>query len=642
MSLDQKNEPGAGPRKGAGQDEAAASHRPAPTYPKPWRSNLTSRLFLLVLIAVLPAIGIQAYNEFDLRRSREADIRERVIQITRQFGEEMGELREGAKQLLLVLSQLPAAQSSHNGECSKLFASLRKKFPNYSLLGAADIDGNVFCASRGIAHWNVAGDAFFKRAILHDGVAVGNYFVDPETGEKQIHFAHRFYDASGQIAGVVFAGLDLAWLSDHLKERGLSPSASILIADREGNIIARLPNPEKLVGKNMRSGHAEIMDGDKAGWEESVGVDGITRIFGYVPPSLPPYDLFLSAGQSKAEALAPIENATRRGIFLILTGLALAAFAAWRGGKVFIQRPIRHLLEVTKAWRDGNEKARVEIKDSESDLGRLGAAFNDMATALAARHEDLRHLNATLEQRVEQRTKELAEAHRLAVLGKLIATVSHELRNPLAVIRNTTFALAEATKKRGIDVERSIERINRNIGRCVEIIGELLDYTRSPQLEFVAQDFDRWLTLVLADYDMEEGVTLSHELAAGVMVRFDSGQLQRVFVNLFDNARDAVREAKVAARTPSYQPTVSVRSRVEGHRLAIRVDDNGSGIPPEILPKIFEPLFSTKGSGVGLGLPTVKQIIDRHRGQIEVVSRIGEGTSVAIWLPLAVGQEMAA
>jgi signal transduction histidine kinase len=635
MSFDHQDEP-------AAKRQSAALSSRAQSFPEKWRPRLTSRLFVLVLIAVLPAIGIQAYNEFDLRRSREADIRQQVIQITRQFGEEMGELREGARQLLLAMSQLPVAQSRRGAECSKLFASLRRKFPNYSVLGAADVKGNVFCASRTVSHWNVADQPFFTRAMARDGVAVGNYFVDPETGDKQIHFAHRFYDASGEVAGVVFAGLDLAWLSDHLKERGLSPTASILIADRQGNIIARLPNPEKFVGNNMRGGHAEIMDGDKAGWEEAVGVDGETRIFGYVPAQLPPYDLFLSAGQSKAEALAPIDNATRRGILLILLGLTLACFAAWRGGKAFIQRPIGHLLEVTKAWRDGDEKARVEIKDTESELGRLGAAFNDMATALAARHEDLRQLNATLEQRVEQRTKELADAHRLAVLGKLIATVSHELRNPLAVIRNTTFALADAAKKQRLDLERPIERINRNIGRCVKIISELLDYTRSPQLEFVAQDFDRWLVGILADYDVEDGITLRHELQAGVMVRFDSGQLQRVFVNLIDNARDAVHEAKGVARDPSYAPCIRVKSRVDGRRIAITVEDNGSGIPTEILPKIFEPLFSTKGSGVGLGLPTVKQIIDRHRGQIEVTSRVGEGTSVAIWLPLAVGQELAA
>jgi hypothetical protein len=79
-----------------------------------------------------------------------------------------------------------------------------------------------------------------------------------------------------------------------------------LIADREGNIIVRLPHPETLVGKNMRKSHESIMDGNEAGWEEATGVDGVARIFGYVPAALPPKDFFLSAGQSKAEAFAAI------------------------------------------------------------------------------------------------------------------------------------------------------------------------------------------------------------------------------------------------------------------------------------------------------------------------------------------------
>ena len=141
-------------------------------------------------------------------------------------------------------------------------------------------------------------------------LAVGNYWLDPATGQRLIHFAERFEDDKGEIAGVVFAGLDLRWLSEHLKERGLSPTASILIADREGNIIARLPGPEHLVGKNMRASHEGIMDGDRAGWEEVAGVDGTVRIYGYVPPALPPRDFFLSAGQSKAEAFSAIDSAT--------------------------------------------------------------------------------------------------------------------------------------------------------------------------------------------------------------------------------------------------------------------------------------------------------------------------------------------
>lgn len=614
------------------------------------RMSLTGRLFFLVSIAVLPAIGIQTYNEYDLREAREADIRQRVVQITKQFGEEMGELREGARQLLLALAQLPAVKMRSADSCTTLVAALEPTFANYNLLGAADAQGEVFCASRTGFLKSVAGEEFFKRAMAQDGLAVGNYWADAASGQKAIHFAHRFYDSEGHVAGLVFAALDLAWLSEHLKERGLSPTQSILIADREGNIIARLPNPEALVGKNMRKSHEGIMDGDTAGWEEAVGVDGLTRIFGYVPAQLPPFDLFLSAGQAKAEALAPIEDATRRGIVLILVGFLLALYAAWLGGRLFIRRPIADLLQVTKEWRDGNDAARVHLKDTGSEIGRLGMAFNSMADALAARNaaqkkaEDLlRQLNATLEERVEQRTADLAKANRLATLGKLTATVSHELRNPLAVIRNTVFAVGETAKNSGINLERPLKRIERNLLRCNEIITELLDYTRTRKLDAAPRVFDEWLSEILNDYEMPAGIALRTELQApGTEVSFDAGRLQRVFINLLDNARDAINDGRNTGSTSSRDAAVTVRSRVGNGRLEVVVSDTGVGIPPEVFPKIFEPLFSTKGFGIGLGLPTVKQIMEQHGGDIEIASQIGEGTTVTLRLPLFRVQDMAA
>src|SRR5438874_1401992 len=309
------------------------------------RVGLTGRLFLLVIMAVVPALFIQAWNEYDQRIAREDDIRQHVVEITKQFGGEIGVLREGARQLLLALGQLDPVKSLQPEACSTLFSKLKSRYANYSFLGAADVSGHVFCVSGPTSFLHVTDQPFFTRALEKPELAVGNYWIDPINDQRTIHFAERFEDGSGHIAGVVFAGLDLAWLADHLKERGLSPTASILIADREGNIIARLPHPELLVGKNMRTSHEPIMDGGEAGWEEAVGVDGTTRIFGYVPAALPPKDFFLSAGQSKAEAFAEIDSATRRGVGLIVFGLLAATFAAVLGGRRFLQERISGLVQ---------------------------------------------------------------------------------------------------------------------------------------------------------------------------------------------------------------------------------------------------------------------------------------------------------
>src|SRR6266446_656321 len=126
------------------------------------RIGLTGRLFLLVIMAVLPALVIQAWNEYDLRIAREADIRQQVVQITRQFGEEIGEFREGARQLLLALAQLTPVKSRESEACDALFATLASQYANYSLLAAADTEGRIFCSSVPLAYSSVADQPFFK------------------------------------------------------------------------------------------------------------------------------------------------------------------------------------------------------------------------------------------------------------------------------------------------------------------------------------------------------------------------------------------------------------------------------------------------------------------------------------------------
>ena len=331
------------------------------------RVLLTGRLFLLIAIAVAPVVGILAWHECDLRITREADIRNQVVQTAKQLGGEIGVLREGARQMLLAVAQVANANLRQPDNCSAIFSELKSRFPNYSQLGAADTDGRIFCASGPITNASVANQPFFTRAMAREGLAVGNYWADPISGLRMIHFAQRFNDSDRHIAGVVFAGLDLTWLCAHLKERVLPPTGSILIADREGNIIARLPHSESLIGKNMRKSHEKIMDEDEAGWEEAVGVDGVTRIFGYVPPALPPRDFFLSVGQTKSEVFAGINSATRSGTLLILGSLFAAICVAWVGSRKFISRPVEGRLKLT----NGNDDAKVHSQH--------GDAFNGMA-----------------------------------------------------------------------------------------------------------------------------------------------------------------------------------------------------------------------------------------------------------------------
>jgi two-component system, sensor histidine kinase len=616
------------------------------TRPRLPHINLTARLIILVLIAVCPALVIQTYNEYELRKAREADIRQQVIQITKQFGEEIGELREGARQFLLALAQLAPVKLQESEACSALLATLDSQYANYSLLAAADIQGRIFCSSVPLTYSSVADQPFFKRAIAQDGLAVGNYWADPATGERMIHFALKFGNADSGTAGVVFAGLDLAWLSEHLKERGLSSTSSILIADREGNIVARLPNPEALVGKNMRKGHAEIMDGNTAGWEETRGVDGVTRIFGYVPPALPPRDFFLSAGQSKAEAFAAIDNATARGIGLIVCGLLAATVAAVVGGRRFLREPINGLLHFATEWRNGNYEARVEIKRPYSEIGHLGTTFNAMADDLDLRYtaqrrleKELRELNATLESRVEERTIELANANRAKSL--FLANMSHELRTPLnAIIGFGEVMHHEIMGPMEVPAYKEYaQHIHESGMHLLSLVEEMLDLAKveAGKLQIERQPTQPGVLLAeslvmlrLASDAAKVELVVEGEPSKWPALDGDAVKLKQVFMNLIGNA---IKFTPAGGR-------VTVSGEIDTSVLRIRIRDTGIGIGAQDIPLVQQPFYRVnsvldgKHQGAGLGLPFAKSVVELHGGTLEIESELGSGTTVTVTLPV--------
>jgi two-component system, sensor histidine kinase and response regulator len=609
--------------------------------------SLTARVIILTIMSVLPALIIQAYNEYDLRRSREADIRQRAVQITKQFGEEMGELREGAYQLLITLAHLPMIERQDTPRCDNFLASLRSNYPNYRSLAAVDLNGDTICSSEPGPHGSVADLPFFKRALARGKeLAVGNYWQDPATGAKVIHFAMQFDGVDGRPAGMVVAALDLGWLSPRLADRGLEPGASILIADRDGNIIARLPNPGALVGKNMRRSHEAIMDGDTAGWEEAVGVDGKSRIFGYSPASLPPRDLFLSAGLSKAEAFADIDRATQRGIVLIVAGLLVAMLAASIGGRRFIRAPVQALMRTASKWRDGDYSARVGVRDAASEFGQLAVAFNAMAEAVVTRQEaqkqaerELVDLTNTLEDRVRRRTKELEQAN--LVRSQFLANMSHEIRTPMnGVLGMLELLLSTPLTGQQRRYARTALRSGESL---LSIVNGVLDLSKieSGKLQLFVEPFDL-PDMIEEAVDLFSGAArakninltcmLSPELPENVIG--DTGRLRQILTNLLGNAVKFTESGDVSLRVGV------VGAHSDSITVEFRVRDSGIGISPDRLENVFDAFAQGDGSttrrygGTGLGLTIARQLCELMGGAIHVASEVGAGSEFWFTVPL--------
>jgi len=224
---------------------------------------------------------------------------------------------------------------------------------------------------------------------------------------------------------------------------------------------------------------------------------------------------------------------------------------------------------------------------------------------------------------------ELLRQERMATLGKLTATIAHEIRNPLATVNTSVFSIGAALENNQPErIRRAIGLAERNIRRCDNIITELLDFTRKLEIRSAAVDVDAWLERTLDEQVFPEDITCKRDLNSGLKVPMDAEHMRRAVVNIVTNAVHALTEENSPGKE------LTVKSLASGKNLEIHVTDTGPGIPEELQHKIFEPLFSTKGFGVGLGLSITKDIIEKHHGSIEVQSKPGEGTTVIIRIPL--------
>ena len=255
--------------------------------------------------------------------------------------------------------------------------------------------------------------------------------------------------------------------------------------------------------------------------------------------------------------------------------------------------------------------------------------------------EELKIHRENLEILVEERTNELhllqddlVRKERLATLGQLTATVSHELRNPLGAMRPSLYVIQKMSDENDERVQKAIERIDRNISRCDNIIDELLDHTRIVELNLQSTEIDNWLGSVLDEQVIPEGILMETRFnLTDVELNIDRDRLRRAVINVFDNACHSMMDDNLEL-VNGIKTNLIIETQSNNKRIEIIITDTGSGISDDVLNKIFEPLFSTKGFGVGLGMPTVKQIMEQHHGGIEVVSDEGKGTVVILWLPV--------
>ena len=345
-------------------------------------------------------------------------------------------------------------------------------------------------------------------------------------------------------------------------------------------------------------------------------------------------------------SLAKVDASLARERREMLAGTAVALLAVVFLSGLFVwivvHNPLRELKTGTERIATGDLGYQIPVH-SHDEVGELAHSFNDMSNRLQVAQAEITAWARTLEQRVDEKTRELKQAHqrmlhveKMATIGKMAAVVAHEINNPLSGILTYSKLVKRwignnaASAPRQEEMQGSLDLIASESKRCGELVKNLLSFSRVSPMNLawcdLNQVIDRCLRLVQHKMDMA-GIQLNLELGPDLpMAHCDPAQIEQVVLAMVINAIDAMpQEGNLWIST-----RVTADSTME---LVIR--DDGIGIPAEHLPHIFEPFYTTKESGgSGLGLAISQNIVERHGGHIDVDSKVGQGTTFKIVLPV--------
>ncbi|MGB8594833.1 MAG: ATP-binding protein [Candidatus Sulfotelmatobacter sp.] len=351
----------------------------------------------------------------------------------------------------------------------------------------------------------------------------------------------------------------------------------------------------------------------------------------------------LDTNLSLAKADAQIAVSSARSLSYTAGAMLIVAVLSWLFVWREVGKPIQALEKGTEHLSQGELGYQIEVQ-SQDEVGDLARSFNGMSLQLRAANEEIVTWAKTLEDRVDEKTKELRSAHdhmlhveKMASLGKMAAVVAHEVNNPLSGILTYAKLLrkwvesGQAGHDKREEAMQCLELIATESRRCGDLIKNLLSLSRTAPMNVQSTDLhavmDRCLMLVRHQLDLG-GIELQLNIAKDLpRVPCDPAQIEQVLIALIMNAIDAMPRGG--------NLWLDARLSDDESEIEIQVRDDGAGIAPDILPHIFEPFLTTKesGHGVGLGLAISRGIVERHNGRIEAKSELGRGTTFNISLP---------
>ena len=379
------------------------------------RMSLVSRLLALVLVACLPGLAALIYSSLDLRNTRYQDANAEALRNAHFAVSELEQIFEGIKGVLHTASQAAEVRSGDFAACQQYLARVRARLPLLTSIVIVEPNGAPRCFSEGsVPAINLSDRFYFREALSTHQFTVGDCTLSRLSGLRLVPVALPAVTGD-HVDIIVGAGNNLEWLGRQLRERGLARGSAVTVADRNGIIVAREPDPEKFIGTGFPTKYMPLLS-SLPGTADVLSRDGTERILGYVPAPYTSFGLYVSSGIARAEALGPIDRALRSSVLLFVLGSAAAFLLAWLVGDGIIRRPLMQMVATAESWRRGQDGMRNRLDGRNDEIGVLGQTFDSLMDENALREEE----------------RQLSEARREILVHEL----AHRVKNTLATVQS--------------------------------------------------------------------------------------------------------------------------------------------------------------------------------------------------------------
>ena len=588
--------------------------------------TVRGRLSALVVVALLPALVILAYDEW-LTRERTfaalADVSTRVVRLLQREME--NRIARGAHRLDLlahdpdVLAVAPAATRT-------LIDAVREDRLYNNLLIVDGATGEVRASAVPLDRTaSVRGWLAFERARRTLDFATGAFVREPATNEPGLNLAHPVFDNVGALTSLAWASLDLDWVPEFIERSGLPASTVLTVLDNHGTVQYRSVDLDKYVGRSAGA-LASALGGEAGMVKSTSGLDGVDRL--YVAEPLQFRGQRTGSRVTLGIALAPYRaemNAVLlRNIGLLAAGALLCFLIAWLVGEALFVREIRPILATARRVGTGDLDARTGFAEGRGELRDLGHAIDTAVAAQQAAHRDL----------VTAREQALAASR---AKGSFLAMMSHEIRTPMnAIINMNGLALETDLPPKAHHYVSIAHSSARNL---LGILNDILDFSKIEadklHLEhapFSLRDVLEEVTETFRATVIQKHVELVAHVVPGLTDRLvgDALRFRQVLTNLVGNAFKFTHEGEVVLRVERWPGPEDAAGVV---RLLITVRDSGVGIAKDKQDRLFEAFTQADDStareygGTGLGLAISRRLARLMDGDLTFESAPGAGTA---------------